>query len=164
MAAKRNRPVGLNAVRRRKVLEGYREHANYTRAAEAAGVSYGALWYWRRDNPDFQAELDALGSQYDEQVGHLARNVLRQHLDDVIERRTIEKRRQIPVTLGKDRDRVEIHDTVDTEPMHINASLVRMALNKLDPEYTTPPKQVDTLKDAEVQADLDAADAADKEG
>ena len=145
--------LGLTPERREQALALYRQCGVYTRVAAAMEVSTDALRDWRRQHPDFQAELDEASREYNLEVGQLARTRLWQHLaEDVGTMQVVEER--------------ETHDSqgnpyteVKRERIGLNAALARTALTKLDPAWTHPAQK----QEVEVRVSLLDLFRAEKE-
>ena len=160
MAEKRKRAPRLGPTKQRKeaVIAAYRRTGVYAHAAEVIGLSTRRLREWRAANPDFEEELTAAGEELSMEIGQCARGVTHQHLLDALSRRQLVKKRQQAVILRGGRgqpDTVEVVTLIDTEPMSINASLVRAGLTKLDPAWTHPPKDIRDGQGAELTAQLE---------
>lgn len=136
MAKARAPHNGLTAARRRKALRAFAETGIYRRAAEACAVDEDTLLHWRRGHPDFEAEMDEAGREYDQRIGMKARCALEQQLD----RQLAGDRRpdRYGVTQKGDRVLVEQGDLYE-----VDAAKLRTALTKLDPEWTHPRQKVE---------------------
>ena len=120
---------GLTKERRERAIRAYRETGLYARAAEAAGVDDSSMRAWRRKHPDFEAELDEAGRAYDEDVGVLARSVLRQRLEEMRDR----VRPSTQAIVQKTGQVVEL-----LQPHHYDVATLRTALMKHDPDWVRP--------------------------
>ena len=125
-------PLGLTPARRAKALQCYASSGLYARVFEALGIDQTTFWRWRKQHPDFQAELDAVGEAVDRRIGELARSVLEQRLIEMRDR--VRPRQQAIVQrTGK---------TVELEqPHHYDVATIRTGLTKLDPSWTHPLKE-----------------------
>ena len=125
-------PLGLTPARRAKALEYYAASGLYARVYESLGVHQSTFERWRKQHPDFQAELDAVGAAVDRRIGELARSVLEQRL---IEMRDRVRPRQQGI-VQKTGQVVELE-----QPHHYDIATIRTGLTKLDPLWTHPPKE-----------------------
>ena len=115
-------------------LEGYREHGSDRKAAEAAGVTHQVLGQWRRKYPDFAAKVAEAIDECARRDGQLAVSVIRQHLEDSLERKRV-RQQAIDQKRGK---------VVELEmPGPVNPTLVKMALTRYDKRFTHPPQEVE---------------------
>ena len=127
--------LGLTTQRKEAALAALRDTGLYARAAEAAGVSAHCITDWRKDGryPEFEAECQAALVEYQQAVCTLAAPVVKQHLEDVLARRTevVETEREEHV----EGEGVVTLRTVERRPVHANASILSKALNRLDPRW-----------------------------
>ena len=136
MAKKRAAERGLTPIRRRKAIRAFADTGIYVRAADACGVDEDTLANWRKKHPDFQAELDEAGCEYDRRVGMKARCALEQQLD----RQLSGDRRPSRYGVTQQGDRVLVEEG---DLYEVDAAKLRTALTKLDPSWTHPRQEVE---------------------
>ena len=61
-------PVGLTPTRRARAIELYRASGILARVWEEMNVSRTQFFYWRKEHPDFQAELDSVSDEVDRRI------------------------------------------------------------------------------------------------
>ena len=131
----------LTKARRRAAVQSYAHCGSFARACEHMGIHVSTLWRWRRDNPDFEAELREAGEEYNVRVGHLARSTLEQHLEAarsaIPADGVVRSRRQAVTKEG------EVVWLETEEAYQLSPALVRIALTKLDPAWTHPKEQIE---------------------
>ena len=143
--------LGLTKQRRTAAICAYRESGLYARAAEAAKVDDSTVRYWRSNHPDFQAELDEAGEEFNTLVYQLARSKLREHLQSAGDTYTL---------THEELDRSgDIHVLSREEKVHLNPALARTALAKGDPAWTHPKQEVEHSGSMTVQESVAAAAA-----
>ena len=149
------RARGLTKERWRAALCAHLRTGIYARTAAAIGVTYETLRTWRRECPEFEAELQAVDRQVDERIGHLGRAALEQELEDYVSRRPLVEEQSDgqggKVALQKDRT--------------LNVAAARTALTKLNREWTHPKTEVEHSGTLTVeQAVAEAASRLDDAG
>ena len=141
-------PLGLTPARRARALEHYGVSGLYARVYEALGVCQNTFTRWRKENPDFQAELDEVGRAVDRRIGELARSVLEQRLEDMRDRRRPSQQAIVQRT----------GEVVELEgPPEYDVASIRTGLTKLDPSWTHPKQEVEHSGQVQVDAAIDSA-------
>lgn len=124
--------LGLTPARRAKAVELYRASGILARVYEGMNVSRTQFYDWRKDNPDFQAELDSVADEVDLRIGQKARCALEMRLDDILARR----RPTEQAIIQRTGQVVEL-----LQPAQYDQGAVNRGLHRLDPRWTTPPKE-----------------------
>ena len=144
-------------------LDGYRTAGSNVQAAKAAGVCEATLRNWRRDHPEFEAEVRKAIDENAERQGHLAVSAIHKHLSGYVEGATelviIEDEEVL-----KDGTRVPTR-RIEKRPVTLNPTVLTRALTRYDPRYTHPKQEVEhsgqlTVEQsvAEAAAKLEAGD------
>ena len=150
---------GLTPARRAAAVQCFRESGIYARVHEALGVPERTFSDWRRDDPTFQAELDAAARELDMEIGALGRHALQQHIEDAVAGKRITKTRQGTRRIAGGEEEVVTFE--ETEPVTLNIAAVRTALTRMNPEWTHPRQQVD-MRISQVEDVWDSVHEDDK--
>ena len=115
-------------------LDGYREHGSNVKAAERAGVNEACLRYWRREHPEFEAQVQVALDECAERDGQLAVSVLRKHLSEAAS----------GATLVEDAINQRTGEIVALRrPFLVNPTLVKTALTRYDTRFTHPKTEIE---------------------
>ena len=139
-----------------KALAGYREHGTNRGAAKAAGVAESTLRDWRQRHPDFaQVVREAIDVCVDRD-GEDAAALVREHIAACRDGRRVARQVLNPRT----GEVVEL-----LEPLRMDSSLVRLALQRWDDRYRKHPPGSGDLSHAEMleEAIRDANEHHDRE-
>ena len=143
--------LGPTPARKKAVLEAYERTGRVDMSAAAIGVAERTLQEWRQFDADFEAEWREAGNRCDIRIGTKARMALEQHLDDVLERKRVRRKRQEALKDGT------VVDLVDDEPASAHPALIRTGLTKLDPQYTHPKTEIEHSGSVDLMHAISAA-------
>ena len=127
---------GLTKERWKTAIRVYSQCGIYARVAEQIGVDQETLKIWRDANPEFQADLDAAGAEYDSKIGSLARSALEMSIQRQLDGAKLPDRYAVSRT-------GERFLAEEGGLYEVDAAKLRTALTKLDPSWTHPKKEVD---------------------
>ena len=143
--------LGPTPARRKAALEAYERTGRADLSAEAIGVAPRTLREWRQFDADFDAQWREAGSRCDIRIGTKARMALEQHLDDVLERKRVRRKRQEALKDGT------VVDLVDDDPATAHPALIRTGLTKLDATWTHPKTEVEHSGSVDLMHAISAA-------
>ena len=113
-------------------MQAYATCGMFSRVAKHMGVDQATLWRWRRDHPDFEAELNEAGERLTMQVAQLSRLRLLEYLESIGQMVVVEER--------DTRDsKGNAYTDVRRELVKAHPSMLRFGLTKLDPDLVRVP-------------------------
>ena len=123
---------GLTAAKRKKCIQLYAKLGVYAHVCKAMSIDITTLWRWRRENPDFQSELDDAKVRLIEAIGEKCAHRLQEYLDSIGTMQVVESKDTVTV-------KGEPYTEVRREVVRPIPAMLKFGLTKYHPDLVRVP-------------------------